>query len=502
MEMTDEEKAEAMALAAKRAAATRGAYLTRAPSEAELATAARVDRQYSADNAEQRYKDRHLDITSSSPLGAPIARLINNLGGRKKLISGYKEAIFGEQQALRQSALALKNREESRDADVANLGNERSLERTLAAQIHAESVLKEGRGYDAGVLKEGRDYAAGVLGEGRDYTAGLLADSQAREAEVLGEGRDYAAGLLADSQAREDKGLSEGRDYAAGLLADSNNREDEVLGESRDYAAGVLGEGRDYTAGVLGEGRDYTAGLLADSNQRADRAAKVPTMVYDGTGKSKMVRFSQDGTITDSAGNPTTLDPTVWSTKAPSVKRRPSVVKIREGRQARQLLDMLTEQRDNIRAFNSGVDSRIGTEDDKPLNRARDVPIRMMNKIPGFSAGAGALIEERFNNTPDDKKRRQLKSNAALITAELKHELYGASFTGNEGELSKEWAFDAPGISDATVLDRLENTIRKTQMKIDQDFGGLDYPEFDFFAPPPDEVEDEAILQLIIDRNL
>ena len=414
MEMTDEEKAEAMALAAKRAAATRGAYLTRAPSEAELATAARVDRQYSADNAEQRYKDRHLDITSSSPLGAPIARLINNLGGRKNLISGYEEAIFGEQQALRQSALALKNREESRDADVANLGNERSLERTLAAQIHAERVLKEGRGYDAGVLKEGRDYAAGVLGEGRDYAAGLL----------------------------------------------------------------------------------------ADRDNRADRAAKVPTMVYDGNGKSQMVRFSQDGTITDSAGNPTTLDPTVWSTKAPSVKRRPSVVKIREGRQARQLLDMLTEQRDNIRAFNSGVDSRIGTEDDKPLNRARDVPIGMMNKIPGFSAGAGALIEERFNNTPADQKRRQLKSNAALITAELKHELYGASFTGNEGELSKEWAFDAPGISDATVLDRLENTIRKTQMKIDQDFGGLDYPEFDFFAPPPDEAEDEAILQRIINRNL
>tara|TARA_R110000803_G_scaffold205338_2_gene271940 strand:+ start:49 stop:1326 length:1278 start_codon:yes stop_codon:yes gene_type:complete len=425
MEMTDEEKAEAMALAAKRAAATRGAYLTRAPSEAELATAARVDRQYSADNAEQRYKDRHLDITSSSPLGAPIARLINNLGGRKNLISGYEEAIFGEQQALRQSALALKNREESRDADVANLGNERSLERTLAAQIHAERVLKEGRGYDAGVLKEGRDYTAGVLGEGRDYAAG-----------------------------------------------------------------------------VLGEGRDYAAGLLADRDNRADRAAKVPTMVYDGNGKSQMVRFSQDGTITDSAGNPITLDPTVWSTKAPSVKRRPSVVKIREGRQARQLLDMLTEQRDNIRAFNSGVDSRIGTEDDKPLNRARDVPIGMMNKIPGFSAGAGALIEERFNNTPADQKRRQLKSNAALITAELKHELYGASFTGNEGELSKEWAFDAPGISDATVLDRLENTIRKTQMKIDQDFGGLDYPEFDFFAPPPDEAEDEAILQRIINRNL
>ena len=458
MEMTDEEKAEAMALAAKRAAATRGAYLTRAPSEAELATAARVDRQYSADNAEQRYKDRHLDITSSSPLGAPIARLINNLGGRKNLISGYEEAIFGEQQALRQSALALKNREESRDADVANLGNERSLERTLAAQIHAERVLKEGRGYDAGVLKEGRDYTAGVLGEGRDYAAG-----------VLGEGRDHTAGLLADSQARE---------------------------------AEVLGEGRDYAAGVLGEGRDYAAGLLADRDNRADRAAKVPTMVYDGNGKSQMVRFSQDGTITDSAGNPITLDPTVWSTKAPSVKRRPSVVKIREGRQARQLLDMLTEQRDNILAFNSGVDSKIGTEDDKPLNRARDVPIGMMNKIPGFSAGAGALIEERFNNTPADQKRRQLKSNAALITAELKHELYGASFTGNEGELSKEWAFDAPGISDATVLDRLGNTIRKTQMKIDQDFGGLDYPEFDFFAPPPDEAEDEAILQRIINRNL
>ena len=436
MEMTDEEKAEARALAEKRAAATRGAYLTRAPSEAELATAARVDRQYSADNAEQRYKDRHLDITSSSPLGAPIARLINNLGGRKKLISGYEEAIFGEQQALRQSALALKNREESRDADVANLGNERSLERTLAAQLNAERVLKEGRGYDAGVRDEGRD-------------------------------------------------------YTAGLLADSNNREDEV----RD-------EGRGYTAGVRDEGRDYAAGLLADRDNRADRAAKVPTMVYDGTGKSKMVRFSQDGTITDSAGNPTTLDPTVWSTKAPSVKRRPSVVKIREGRQARQLLTMLTEQRDNILAFNSGVDSKKGTEDDKPLNRARDVPIGMMNKIPGFSAGAGALIEERFNNTPADQERRQLKSNAALITAELKHELYGASFTGNEGELSKEWAFDAPGISDATVLDRLENTIRKTQMKIDQDFGGLDYPEFDFFAPPPDEVEDEAILQLIINRNL
>ena len=480
MEMTDEEKAEAMALAAKRAAATRGAYLTRAPSEAELATAARVDRQYSADNAEQRYKDRHLDITSSSPLGAPIARLINNLGGRKKLISGYEEAIFGEQQALRQSALALKNREESRDADVANLGNERSLERTLAAQIHAERVLKEGRGYTAGVRDEGRDYAAGVRDEGRGYTA-----------DVRDEGRDYTAGLLTDSQAREDKVRDEGRGYTAGLLADSNNREDEV----RD-------EGRGYTAGVRDEDRDYTAGLLADSNQRADRAAKVPTMVYDGNGKSQMVRFSQDGTITDSAGNPITLDPTVWSTKAPSVKRRPSAVKIREGRQARQLLDMLTEQRDNILAFNSGVDSKIGTEDDKPLNRARDVPIRMMNKIPGFSAGAGALIEERFNNTPADQKRRQLKSNAALITAELKHELYGASFTGNEGELSKEWAFDAPGISDATVLDRLGNTIRKTQMKIDQDFGGLDYPEFDFFAPPPDEAEDEAILQRIINRNL
>ena len=392
-EKEEEKEKAAMKLAAvNRLAATRKAYLTKPPGVGELANTNLIDAQYARDNAPQRYDDNHLNVKSSSIFGKPIARLINNIGGRKKLITGYEADILAEQQALRKSVLAGKNRDEIQDAAVNNLGNERSLNKTLNA--------------------------------------------------------------------------------------------------------------RNYEAELLTQQRNHEAELLAAKNVRDDRGSAKPVMVYNQeSGDSKMVRFQPNGNIIDVNNESVTLDPNIYTTSRPRVTRRPTSSQIKNGRQARNLLQMLEKQKEDILAFNTGADEILDTEDDNLLNRPlRDTSINILNSFSGTS-GLGAIAEERVNNTPADRTRRLLKSNAAQISAELKHEIYGSAFTKGEGQLSKEWAFDAPGISDVTMLDRVQNAINKTKVTIDQDFGGVDFENFDYFAPQQYE-DDEESLEDVILRNL